>query len=345
MPLSPLICKVNHGDIGSMKMTQAYDASAILKLSDRTEYEAWFLEAVYAVANDDLFPDWPDEVIYPLGTLNPKFYNYGRVNCTLGDWRAGFLNVGGPLVFISAFKLLDMLIEWVLEHNGIKPTHKFKQKISDLESNPTFPTCIEPRPWLKERLIGLYRTLDPLRGTIIHHRHFTATDGAVSVASTRGGSVGPDVNISAEQLRTLAITILSTLRYVDGAWSLDDFREKQLRYDLDSLGALHGFPQMHQAQPCWPTVRIYSTCTNPFQIDLVKIHSELTSHRPNNDCLFNLRVLIVEGGIVADAYLFPWCLLAGKGADWWQGLNVEHYRCAIPTDIAPEHLHSDESTL
>ena len=77
-----------------------------------------------------------------------------------------------------------MLIEWILEENGVPSTFRFQQKLQHLKGSPIFPQTIEFRPWLKERLTGLYSTLEPLRGTIIHDKHFTATDGAIRVSSS-----------------------------------------------------------------------------------------------------------------------------------------------------------------
>ena len=176
-----------------------YDPSAFLQLAERTEYEAWLLEAVYALAEQELFPEWPDGVVYPLATSKAQFFVYGRLNIVIGDWRPGFLNAGAPLVFVATFKLLDLFLEWVLEANGIASTFRFQEKVRQLERPQIFPPLIEARPWLKDRVIGLYRRLEPLRGTIIHDRHFTATDGAIRVSSSRG-------KVQARQLRSRPIT-------------------------------------------------------------------------------------------------------------------------------------------
>lgn len=78
----------------------------------------------------------------------------------IADWRRSFLRAGGPLVFVTVFKILDMLIEWVLAQNGLRPTFRFAQKIVNLETaSPIFPSAIESRPWLRERLVALYQTL------------------------------------------------------------------------------------------------------------------------------------------------------------------------------------------
>ncbi len=67
----------------------------------------WLLEAVYAIVEQELFPSFPDAVIYPVDSSRPEFIAHARCDVVIGDWRPGFLNAGAPLVFISTFKLLD----------------------------------------------------------------------------------------------------------------------------------------------------------------------------------------------------------------------------------------------
>ncbi|GGO86270.1 hypothetical protein GCM10011348_36740 [Marinobacterium nitratireducens] len=319
-------------------MTPIFDPASVTRLNERTDYERWLLEAVYALVEDDLFPSWPDGVIYKLDNPTAEFIGHGRMNAIIGDWRPSFLKAGAPLVFVSTFKLLDMLIEWILEENGISSTFRFQQKLQHLSSEPVFPQLISSRTWLKERLIGLYRLLEPLRGTIIHDRHFIATDGSIRVASSRRGVIGETIEISAANLRRLARVVVSTLKYIDDSWHLDEFREKLLRHDLDELEGLHGLPSLEQRQPFHVCVRVYTTNPNPLLVDIAAIQADLTAHYFNNDCSFDLRVLLVREVGVVDAFLFPWAVFSGANTNWTLNINAEQYRAAIPNDIRPEDL-------
>lgn len=322
------------GSSGSATLNPAaYDRAALTRLAEKTEYEAWLLEAVYEIAEQRLFRRWPDAVVYSLTRAQPEFIVHLSGNFTIGDWRPGFLKAGAPLVFVSAFKLLDMLIEWVLEENGSPATFRFQQKIDRLSRAPIFPGVIEARPWLKERLIGLYRGLEPLRGTIIHGRHFTSTDGNLRVAASKGGLAGPPYDISHSDLRSLALIILCVLRYIDGSWSFTEFREKTLRHGLDGHSALHGLGPLGQKEPYYPTVRVFSTAADPRQVDIAAIRSDLAAHYPNNDCMFDLRVLMVMSGTVVDAFLFPWAVVRNGDSSGLGLLNFGGYRVPRPDDI------------
>jgi hypothetical protein len=319
-------------------VTPTYDQSALLSLAKRTEYETWLLEAVYAIAEQELFPDWPDGMVYPLDQKESRCFVFMRGNSVFGDWRPGFLSAGAPLIFVSSFKLLDMLIEWVIERNGGQATFRFQDKLQCLTRSPVFPSFVERHTWLKERLAGLYRTLEPLRGTIIHDKHFTSTDGSIQVSSSKRGVAGPPVQISAAQLSKLALTMVTTLNYIGGSWAFDAFRERTLRRDLDEIASLHGLPLFGQRQPYFTRVRVYQTSVDPLLVEPMVIMSDLSRQYPDQDCLFDLRVLIVRDCIVTDAFLFPWIIFAEPGADWRKGIDPAQYRTSIPADINPEHL-------
>ena len=315
-----------------------YDQSALRTLAERMEYETWLLEAVYTIAEQDLFREWPDGMVYPVDQKESACYAFACGNVIIGDWRPGFLSAGAPLIFVSSFKLLDMLIDWVIESNGGRATFQFQQKIDRLSRPIVFPPFVECRPWLKERLVGLYRTLEPLRGTIIHDRHFASTAGSLQVSSSKHGVVGVPVQISAHQLRKLVLTMVATLNYIRGAWAFDEYREKTLRRDLDEIAPLHGLPLFGQRQPFFTRVRVYQTSADPLRVDPSLVKADLSRRYLDQDCMFDLRILVVRDGTVSDAYLLPWNIFAERGANWREGIDTADYKSAMPQDINPEHL-------
>lgn len=318
-----------------------YGPGALANLADRIAYEAWLLEAVYAIVEQELFPADPDAVIYPLDSTEAICFGYMRGNIVIGDWKPRFLEFGAPLVFVSTFKLLDMFVEWVLEENGIRSTFRFQEKIRSLGRAVTFPPVVETREWLRERIIGLYRTLEPLRGTIIHDRHFGSVAGAVRVSSSKAGVIGPTVEVGPADLRRLALCVISVLKYVTNSWNLDVVREKTLRHHLDEIAHLHSCPLLGQRLPYHTCVRLYLTGLDPLRFDPETIRGNLVRTYVDRDCSFDIRVLMVEDREVVDAYLLPWSLFEPRGTNWKLGLDVAQYRTAIPADISLEHLGTD----
>jgi hypothetical protein len=318
------------------------------------------LEAVYRIAEfieTPWFCKIPDTLISPIDSSEVNVVYSCELNGVIGGgipWQAGFLNAGAPLVFISTFKALDMFIEWVLEQNGCEPENKktksftFKEKKVFLEKSPSpiFPDVIQIRPGLQERLIGLYKKLEPFRGTIIHDRHFTSADGVLRVSSrTKDGQVNPEFEISRVELSKLASSVVSVLKYVNGTWSLtDQYHEKILRHNLDCLTRLHDLPSLGQRQPICRTVRVYSTNPDPRVIKPTRaaILSAIEKQHPDNDCMFDLRVVTVNDGKVAKAFLFPWKLFDNQGDNWGINVNIDEYRISIPSDIDPKHLENSD---
>lgn len=318
-------------------MAPLYSPSAIQRLAERTVFEAWFLEAAYKIAEEELFPTFPDAIIYAANAAAPTYITYGRGNISIGDWRDGFLKAGAPLVFVTAFKLLDMIMEWVLEENGVAHSFRFQQKLNQLNNSICFPSTIESKPWLRERLISMYCTLKPLRGTIIHSKYFASYGGTIRVSSSQGNIIGPAVEIDPTALRRLALTLVSVLRYIDCTWSIDEHREKQLRHEFDHLRHLHGCAVLGQKRPFSPTVRVYSSEDNLRNIDIEKIKADIATHYVNEDCMFDLRIIIVEAGTATDAYLLQWEILQGGFNLVGKG-DLEPHRVSIPDDIDMTHI-------
>ncbi|WP_428143845.1 hypothetical protein [Delftia acidovorans] len=322
-----------------MKSQNIFNFESFTSLAERVEYEIWLLEAVYAIVEQDIFPTWPDEVIYPANKSQAQFYSFGRFNCVIGDWRPGFLNAGAPLIFITTFKLLDMLIEWVLDVNKIKYNFPFKQKLKEINVRaPIFPEHIETRGWLKERIIGLYSTLAPLRGTIIHSKHFTSNNGGIVISTSKNGIVSSSVDIDANQLRSLAVFFVSTLRYIQGIWSFDDIREKYLRHTLDDLEPLHGCPLLNQKHPYHTCVRVYIQEQELFTINPSNIQETLDARYKDHDCSFDLKIITIKNGKSFNAYFLPKKIISKNEREWYKEINFQQYETALPTDIKSEHI-------
>jgi hypothetical protein len=276
-------------------------------LLDSTEYETWFLEEVFKITNMNLAIGRLDEFVYhPNGRMS-TYKKKCSMNCNSGDWRGGFLEAGAPLIFSTAFKLLDMLIEWVLMENGIPSTPRFVQKINAIKEPVVFPPLIASQPWLKDSFIGLYEQLEPLRGTIIHDRSFRSNNGILEVSSSKHGTTGPVIIFNTDDLRILSNFLVSIQRFLTGTWSIDLFQEKRLRRMVDELAKYHKMPLLGQLQPQLLNVRVYKKEENPIKCDLSEIRKDLAVRFVGMDFLFNLEIIsISKDPSTTIAYLVPW---------------------------------------
>jgi len=96
-----------------------------------------------------------------------------------------------------------------------------------------------------------------------------------------------------------------------------------------------------QLRPFHTRVRVYTTDPNPLHVDPTAIRSDLATRYVNQDCSFDLRVLVAREGAVVAAYLFPWRLFSNPGSHWGHGIDAEKYRTEIPDDIKSDHLRRD----
>jgi hypothetical protein len=310
-----------------------YTAQAFVDLRDRTEYEASFLEMVYEVADVRLIPGSGDAWVYPPGGGTPRCTVFASANIRVGDWRPGFLDAGAPLVLVTAFKALDMLLEWVLEQNGHARTFRFAQKITALQSGVVFPPLLHTRPWLQDRLVALYKRLEPLRGTIIHDRAFKSQSGALHVSSTKRGASGLVVTIDGPALRNFSLLMVAVLGAFQGTWKLDTYLEKRLRKALDEIAHLHQMPSLGQQQPWLLNVRVYVEDQDPIEVDIAKIRGDLANRPGNADPVFDLRIVAVARDATATAFLIPSDEIERISRLSKSRADLSAYTSALPNDV------------
>jgi hypothetical protein len=318
--------------------TPTFSATAISDLRERTEYEAWLLEAAYEIANDPLGATGFELIEYPPDGARRRHIVMGAGRAVIGDWRPKFLEVGAPLIFVTSFKLLDMLIEWVLAQNGQPSTYKFVQKIKALKGPILFPPVIENRTWLRERVLALYEHLEPLRGTIVHERHFATTKGTLTVSSSKGGQLGAKVLIDAATLRNLALILVSLLRYVEGAWSIGAFSEKRLRHTFDQMTHLHKLSSLGQVAPTWINARVFALDTDPISVDLRTITQDVAQARPDNDVMLAVELIVVDPNASrAAAYnIPPTQVQAWTNVSTLSRTDLASYATAVPEGVDVE---------
>jgi len=277
-----------------MMVINSSTASVSTDLTERTAYKSYLLEAVYKIVGNPFETQGVDDIVFSPDGQPPAQFIHGMATIELGDWRPGFLDIGAPLIFSTGFKLLDMIIEWVLGQNGYLSDFRFQQKIKRIKGQITFPPVLAARPWLCERMIALYENLEPLRGTLIHERHFTSTGGILRISGSKGGVVGLPISLTQADLRNLSLLFVLLVRCLEGAWSLDTFVEKRIRYLLDELASFHNLSLLGQLMPSYRRARIYVRDADPIVVDLEKIRTAALWGRQGQDVVYDLRVVAIS---------------------------------------------------
>lgn len=92
-----------------------------------------------------------------------------------------------PLAFSAAFKIQDMIAEWVLRTNGSR-AWSFSEKMADYDRMSTAGTLTKPMALANKNMVseafwGLYKALTPFRNKIIHKNSFTVADDTLTISA------------------------------------------------------------------------------------------------------------------------------------------------------------------
>jgi len=92
-----------------------------------------------------------------------------------------------PLAFSAAFKMQDMIVEWILHANG-STAWQFEKKIKSYDAMRSAGTLCQPLAFASQSIVSdafweLYRKLTPFRSKIIHKNSFSLTGDTLTVTS------------------------------------------------------------------------------------------------------------------------------------------------------------------
>lgn len=148
-----------------------------------------------------------------------------------------------PLAFSAAFKLHDMIVEWILKENtNWTSSHwRFAKKIElydqlSSHGNLIQPALLQSRPQVSLAFWKLYRFLARHRNTVAHAAGVSvATDG--SLHFRRSGELPFD--LSAEDQSSYIRVLCLIAKCLIGQMEMDNYREAVLESSLAALKELH----------------------------------------------------------------------------------------------------------
>jgi hypothetical protein len=150
------------------------------------------------------------------------------------------LNHLRPLAFSAAFKMQDMVAQWILRANGMNDW-QFRKKLDSYDRLRVGNSLIEPllfvqRPLLARAFWELYRFFVPFRSTVIHSGGLVLSqDGTIEIV--KGAS-----NLSlttAEQGSYLRAICMITKHFL-GLINLNPFLDALIEADFFGLEMYHG---------------------------------------------------------------------------------------------------------
>jgi hypothetical protein len=177
----------------------------------------------------------------------------GSIHVSLGPAEEGTASVNKlrralqPLGFGAAYKVLDLLIEHVLQDNGAPAGRlTFREKVGRLKSRPArLPTPFDARPELWDRLAALYQDLQEARHAVTHRRAQVTSAGSLAVFDTSRQLVE---TISSQEIRDFAASVHILAELVI-ARAHDERRIEIAAWHLNGLQTRHGAANLTAADP------------------------------------------------------------------------------------------------
>lgn len=227
-----------------------YGVDALENLSERTEYECFFLKEVFALeeiwaqsSHMEDFRFFPGRTL--VATRTTSFHlDFSAIGPRLAV-------IGMPLLFVSAFKVLDMVIEWVITAgNSNHGRIVFATKARDYAAQPTVPPAFHDQPWLKDVVRGLFEKVVDFRNVLIHRDTFIQQDGILTINDLEKGK---SLVVSQPALRDFADFAVSAVLALRGVRALGEIEVSRLMSLADRLSDWHGGtrfnrPQVERAQ-------------------------------------------------------------------------------------------------
>jgi hypothetical protein len=152
------------------------------ELEEKFDYELWLLDFI---SNEKMFYGDPQlDTVYfrDAGSLSNRDISLSSTIKLCEDVAEKLLKEIIPLTFVSSFKILDMIFEWILEMNNQTPkslhwTFEAKiKRIESLDAQLTYPPFFEYNKDIKDHLFNLYKNLKEFRNEVVHNHNFNIID-------------------------------------------------------------------------------------------------------------------------------------------------------------------------
>ena len=276
----------------------------IKDLEEKTLFELSFVNEVFShlsLNNDEMGV----ENFFIRHSTGPSLTVHGVV-VKAYEWRSEFLKIGSPLVFITAFKLLDSFFEWLIaSHDGFgKVPNQFAAKIKIIEKcHFNLPVPISENIWIKDVLFEIYNYLFEYRNTITHRERFRILeDGTLQI--NKRGVFSETVDIPPKKLHVMAEFITAAVEVVISNRGLTDSEVLYFKYLSDEISDFHNYGKFEQLKP----VKTGFTYIMPFEESLEVNWNHIDKILQNNTdgkyqkILTELVIVAVSKEGVAKAY-------------------------------------------
>ncbi len=275
-----------------------YDQIAQNQLKEKFDYELWLLD--FLSETQKIYEGGPN--ISTITLINRKSSTHATMPFTeeIGSGAAmKIMDTMMPLTFIASYKILDMIIEWILEENtksgNIQSIPRyFNEKIKIISSTSVqldYPPLFQSTPYIKDYLSALYSKLLKFRHEIIHKNNFKVPNGKLIIETTEKSKLY-SIDLDRGELGAFVRTVVAIANLLTGVLLFGKQEDYLLKYHLDRIKKLHGLSEFRQVK----TILINVILKVPeeksiFPADIKFVRERISQIYPNVKTLFNLKVM------------------------------------------------------
>lgn len=285
-----------------------YDGNAQTRLMDKLDYELWLLD--YLSSAQASFEGGTD-----ICTIQLKNKEKGaKMTSSVADYAgAGYvqslMTAMAPLTFCAAYKVLDMVYEWIFEENlAVKIIEKepwgFAGKVKQM-TNPKlkYPPIVAANSYLFEYGSALFRNLLPYRNEIIHNHKFSVSGETIALEDSK---TGDRLDLDRKELGYFVRFVIAFAKCLAGELMYDQYVDRLFRFHLDQIPATHKLPTFGQKKPLRVNVEltVEQEC-GKYVADLQFVRFRLKEMYAHCDVLFSLAVIGTEDDKRAATWNIP----------------------------------------
>jgi len=271
-----------------------YSSDSLEILKEKLDYECFIIQESLEI------------IRLNKGTTNPLaiiLYHDSEIRSLLiecGDilgssYAESFINKFSPLLFCASYKILDMIMEWILERNKLKHNSTFKNKIKIINNSLSqikLPDILDFN--LFNVLFKLYDEFRELRNAITHGQW----------GENIGGDLHFNFNLENERIE-IPIQLQQVLNFAEVNYLLskeliNPSNQKEyilisIKYLLNQLQSIHNLPLFENInEPVFYNVIYNKDISNldDFSINLKKIRDSLFKNSNDYTYSYSLKVII-----------------------------------------------------
>lgn len=269
-----------------------FDSNSIDRLKESLGYEQWVLGNAI-----DLLKRSHGKVSYRKYVIDDEHTLHGLIGIsdTFGiNHAVNVINDLSPLLFNAAYKILDMLMEWIIKENRGNCPWKFFEKINILTSPGavfSLPYPLTSEPAIFSTFVKLYENLVSYRNALTHGVWGKNQSGDLVFDFNKNGR-RIQGTIHFEQVIRFADCMSLTAREAMNPSTIDHNITSTIKWCLDSIQVLHNLPLFGVTHARYfDVVRRIETIKAEFpSVDIKYIHSVLDNDSMGYPCGFSLRV-------------------------------------------------------